>query len=285
MKKLWKLSLIFAAAICFDPLVLHSQFDIMNHVPFAVEGMEPQVEESDSPNPAEQPLEGENSDSSLPSLEESSRSTDGEQEAVELPPFEKILNFWFGSLPGPTFFPQEKRSLWLGDSPEEDRQMLDMFSEEVQKAARGDYNNWRLTPRGRLALILLLDQFPRHMYRSEARQFRFDRMAAALAVEGIKKGDDRRLYPIERAFFYLPLEHAENLQLQDLSVASYERLAADAPEGLKGLLNDFLQGALQQRQEIILFGRFPRRNSILDRETTAAEKAFLVSRKKNHDKR
>jgi uncharacterized protein (DUF924 family) len=186
-----------------------------------------------------------------------------------------ILDFWFGFLPGPDFFPTDKVSIWFVGTPDVDRQILDNFSQDILNAMRGDYNSWRETPRGRLALILLLDQFPRHVYRNQPHEFIADRMAQALVLEGLQKGDDKHLYPIERAFFYLPLEHSEDLQLQALSVASYRQLLAESPENIQPQLQAFLQFAILHQQQILRFGRFPYRNAILGRESTPEEVVFI----------
>jgi uncharacterized protein (DUF924 family) len=187
-----------------------------------------------------------------------------------------ILDFWFGLLPGPGFFPEDKLSIWLAGTPETDRQIRDYFSQDIINAERGDYNSWREFPRGRLALILLLDQFPRHIYRNSPQEFLLDRMARVLVLEGIRKGDDKRLYPIERAFFYLPLEHAEDLDLQDLSVALYRQLVAESPPSIRLPMQGFLQSAIIHQQQIEHFGRFPYRNGILGRESTPEETVFLI---------
>lgn len=186
-----------------------------------------------------------------------------------------ILDFWFGFLPSPDIFPEDKMSIWFADSPEVDRQIRGNFFNDFQNALRGDYNSWRETPRGRLALILLLDQIPRHIYRNKPQEFMSDLMARSLVLEGMQKGDDDQLYPIEKAFFYLPLEHSENLGLQNLSVASYRRLLAEAPMDIKPEMQAFLRYAILHKQQIDRFGRFPHRNPILGRESTPEEVVFL----------
>lgn len=189
-----------------------------------------------------------------------------------------ILNFWFGVLPEPGFFPEDKMSIWFANTPEIDRQIRDHFFQDVINAERGDYNHWRETPQGRLALILLLDLFPRHIYRNKPRAFTLDRMARALALEGIQKGEDKDLYPIERAFFYLPLEHAEDLGIQNLAVASYRQLVAHSPKSIQPQMQAFLQAAILHQQQIARFGRFPYRNAILGRVSTSEETVFLMQR-------
>ena len=187
-----------------------------------------------------------------------------------------ILDFWFGVLPNPNFFPENKMAIWFASKPEIDRQIRDYFFQDVLNAQQGKYNQWRETPRGRLALILLLDQFPRHIYRNKPQAFMLDQMARALVLEGMQKGDDQRLYLIEKAFFYLPLEHAENLDMQNLAVNAYRRLLAESPEQIHPQMQDFLQSAIAHQQQIVRFGRFPYRNAILGRPSTSEETVFLM---------
>jgi uncharacterized protein (DUF924 family) len=188
----------------------------------------------------------------------------------------EILDFWFGYLPGPDYFPEQKMDVWFAATPEIERQIRYYFSQDVISAGLGEYNNWRETPRGRLALILLLDQIPRHIYRGTPQAFVLDRMAQILVLEGLQRGDDMYLYPIERAFFYLPLEHSEDLSMQNLSVASFQRLVAQTPWEIRPPMLDFLQYAMIHRDEIARFGRFPYRNAILGRESTPEEVLYLT---------
>jgi|GEM_PF-180827 len=186
-----------------------------------------------------------------------------------------ILDFWFGSLHNSSFFPQKKLFVWFVGSPEIDRQIRDNFSQDVIYAARGAYNRWRETPHGRLALILLLDQFPRDIYRDTPRALMLDRMARGLVLEGLHQREDRRLYPIERAFFYLPLEHSEDPVMQALAVACYQQLFAESPPMIRPQMQSFLQSAIMHQRQIARFGRFPHRNAILGRKSTPEEVIFL----------
>lgn len=199
-----------------------------------------------------------------------------QQERASEGKMNEIINFWFGYLPGPDYFPEDKMQIWFANTPEIDRQVRMKFAQDLINAEKGDYNSWRDTPRGRLALILLLDQVPRYLFRNQPQSFMMDRMARAIVLEGIQKGDDKDLYPIERAFFYLPLKHAEDLDMQNLSVNLYRQLAMQSPEGVRLQLNDVLQSAIMHRQQIVQFGRFPNRNAILNRESTPEETVFLM---------
>ncbi len=196
----------------------------------------------------------------------------------ELPPWEKILSFWFGSLSSASLFPEGKEPVWQGSSQEVRRQVIDQFKEDAIKAYGGAFNSWRAQPRGRLALIILLDDIPRIIYQGQPQQYVADRMALTLALEGMQMGEDKRLYPIERAFFYFPLAHAEDIDLQNLSVSSYEQLLSESPKEIRPHLLDFLSYAFSQRQLIARFGRFPYRNGILGRESTPEETAFLMQK-------
>jgi uncharacterized protein (DUF924 family) len=201
----------------------------------------------------------------------------------EMPYAERIrtvLDFWFGPLPDPEFFPAAKVPVWFSISPETNRQLREQFLPDVLLARQGKLNQWRETPRGRLALILLLDLFARHIYRNSAQAFMSDSMAKGLAIEGIQAGDDQALYPIERAFFYLPLEHAENPIAQAQSVTLYQQLLSQAPVGLHEVMQDFYYSAVLHQQQILRFGRFPHRNSLLKRQSTPEEVVFLMQWKR-----
>jgi uncharacterized protein (DUF924 family) len=196
--------------------------------------------------------------------------------APELAPrAQAILDFWFGPLANAETIPTDKALLWTGRSLELSRQIRDNFTTDLQAGARGELNQWRNTPKGRLALIILLDQFARHIFRNTAQAFALDAMARGLVLEGIQNGADRQLYPIERAFFYLPLQHAEDLNLQNASLHLYQQLVADAPETLKPQFQQFLDYAQLNQQIIARFGRFPHRNALLGRLSTPEEEQFL----------
>ncbi|MCE2982780.1 MAG: DUF924 domain-containing protein [Parachlamydia sp.] len=203
---------------------------------------------------------------------------DKSQPNPALEAYQDLLTFWFGELKDPAFYPQEKEVIWRG-GPETTHFIESNYREFFDQALAGDLNEWRQTPRGRLALILLLDQFSRHLYPQTTKAFALDPMARGLVLEGIQKGDDKKLFPIERAFFYLPLERSEEKRFQDLSVASYLRLLYESPEPIKGNVQGFLDAARKNQRVIEQFGRFPHRNQALGRKPTAAEVIFLRSQK------
>lgn len=189
----------------------------------------------------------------------------------------EILEFWFGPEEelGWDFDPA-RYELWFGRSAETDRLVTERFGEDAHAAAAGELDDWAATPRGRMALLLLLDQFPRHIHRGRPEAFAQDPKAQALVVEGLALGHDQALSPIERSFFYLPLEHAENRELQARSVELYQALADAAPEAVKDRYLSFLDYAIRHKEIIDRFGRFPHRNAILGRESTEKEEAFLL---------
>ena len=135
--------------------------------------------------------------------------------------------------------------------------------------------SWADSPRRRLSLILLLDQFPRHVHRGTARAFAADREALALTLSGMQSAADAALTPVERIFFYMPLQHAELGDAQEESVAAYRRLLNEAPQELKSMFASALESAQLHHSIVARFGRFPHRNQVLRRADTAEEEAFL----------
>lgn len=186
-----------------------------------------------------------------------------------------ILEFWFGSNTDDKAVAAEQSKLWWMKHPETDKRIRQRFEAYVTKAANRELDIWSATPRGRLALILLTDQFPRNIYRDTPQAFSFDALARSWSKEGIRQGLDKSLRPIERVFFYLPLEHSESLEDQEQSIALYQALVAGAGLEEKSTFDGFLDFAVRHRNIVKRFGRFPHRNRILGRESTAEEIAFL----------
>lgn len=184
---------------------------------------------------------------------------------------ESIREFWFGSSEDDAIAAAEQSKLWWTKHPESDRLIRDRFEPWLQEAAAGTLDHWAATPGGRLALILLTDQFPRNMYRNTPQSFAFDTFARRWCVDGLRDGADRHLRPIERVFFYLPLEHSESLEDQERVVMLFHALVAESGPGFAG----FLDYAVRHREVIARFGRFPHRNGILGRASTPEEEAFL----------
>ncbi|MBT8129208.1 MAG: DUF924 domain-containing protein [Gammaproteobacteria bacterium] len=188
---------------------------------------------------------------------------------------EKILEFWFGTFPNAWTADKSKQDMWFGNGAAYDADIFSTFGADYFRAVDGELDSWAESPRGRLALIILLDQFSRHIHRGGAEAFAQDQKAQQLCIEGISAGDDQSLHPVERSFFYLPLEHAEDLERQNLAIEAYSQLIQDVPEQYRQPLEVALEWAQKHHYVIERFGRFPELNEILGRESTDEEIAFI----------
>lgn len=186
-----------------------------------------------------------------------------------------VLEFWFGNAGDDAAIAQAQQKLWWSKNETVDADIRKRFGDLVESAATGRFDHWVQDARGRLALILLFDQFPRNMYRDTPRAFSYDPFACKLALAGIATGADRELRAIERVFFYLPLEHSESAELQERCVALFTALAAGVPEADRKTFAGYVDYAVRHRDVIHRFGRFPHRNHILGRASTPEETAFL----------
>lgn len=192
------------------------------------------------------------------------------------PRIEEILTYWFGDLKTPDDYPSDKSKIWFSGSSEIDQEIRHRFESLVLDAANHKLDEWKQTPKGRLALIILVDQFSRNIFRGTSEAFAFDSMAQELTLEGLDLGEDQELFPIERVFFYLPLEHAENLEIQELSIAKFNKLAIDAIPSLVSTFESYADYAMRHYVIIEKFGRFPHRNAIMGRDSTQEEMKFLM---------
>jgi uncharacterized protein (DUF924 family) len=186
-----------------------------------------------------------------------------------------VLDFWFGPPGSALEIAGRQTKLWFGKSPENDQAVAERFSAALIAATAGELDHWANTPRGRLALVIVLDQFPHHIHRDRPQAFATDPQALAQSLAALAAGEDRQLAPIERVFLYLPLEHAESLDMQERSVSLYETLAREASTDERALFDDFLDYARRHRDVVARFGRFPHRNAILGRPSTPDELEFL----------
>jgi uncharacterized protein (DUF924 family) len=157
-----------------------------------------------------------------------------------------------------------------------DREVAERFGETYEDVRSGLREAWLDDPRGRVAYVIVLDQFSRNMVRGTARMFEGDKQALAAAIEGVARHDDTELNVNERSFLYMPYMHSEDIDMQERSVALFTELAATAPSELRGSLVAAVQYAEKHREIIARFGRFPHRNAILGRESTSAEIAFIA---------
>jgi uncharacterized protein (DUF924 family) len=188
---------------------------------------------------------------------------------------ESVLAFWFGPTGSATEVAGRQGRLWFGKSPDNDRAVAERFSDTLLAATAGRLDHWAAAPRGRLALVIVLDQFPHHIHRDRPQAFATDPQALAQSLAALDAGEDRQLAPIERVFLYLPLEHAESLDMQERAVSLYENLAQEAASGERALFDNFLDYAIRHRDVVARFGRFPHRNAILGRPSTPDELEFL----------
>jgi uncharacterized protein (DUF924 family) len=155
--------------------------------------------------------------------------------------------------------------------------MRENWAGTVVDALSGKLDTMGDTPSGRLALILLLDQFPRNLFRGTARAFEKDGRARYFMRDGMSRLMDMELSPIERCFFYMPLQHSEFLEDQESSVSRYSQLVTEVASEHREIFENFLRHAQQHLEVIARFGRFPHRNSILNRLSTAEEQEYLAS--------
>jgi uncharacterized protein (DUF924 family) len=187
-----------------------------------------------------------------------------------------LLDFWFGDATDDVEVATKQASLWWSKKPEVDATLAERFGDLCERARNGELESWKETPRGRLAVIVAIDQLSRNIHRESADAFSEDRRALRLSIEGVEAGDDLHLRPIERVFLYMPLMHAEDIGAQAKSVELFERLLQAVPESQKKVFEGNLRFAIAHRDIVQRFGRFPHRNGVLERTSTAEELEFLT---------
>jgi uncharacterized protein (DUF924 family) len=196
---------------------------------------------------------------------------------------EAVLEYWFaGVSDDPSTLPGRMR-LWFGseqDSPAEaasrDAALAERFRPYMAARLDGQLDGWAESASGRLALILLTDQFPRSIHRGRPEAFALDAEALSLCTAGLDLGQDRELGPFERAFFYLPLEHSESLEDQERCVSLFAELERDVPAELHATFAGFTRYAILHRDIVARFGRFPHRNGALGRPNSPEEAEYLA---------
>ncbi len=188
---------------------------------------------------------------------------------------ENVVGFWFAdSRAHPETF-RERQSFWFAASTRSDALIRRRFAHAVRRAAEGDLDAWGGHPTGVLALILLLDQFPRNIYRGTARAFASDGKALHWARAGIRRQYDATFSLVECGFLYMPFQHAEDSEVQSESRRLYQHLRRRAAGSEQAAAESFYQSALEHQRIIDTFGRFPHRNEILGRPSTPAERRYL----------
>jgi uncharacterized protein (DUF924 family) len=197
--------------------------------------------------------------------------TDEDQARID-----EILDFWFKeqALSAPQI--DRRMDIWFGEDPVFDHEIEKEFSGDVERACRGKLDHWAADPRGRLALIILIDQFRRNIHRNTAEAFSMDKLALKLCVEGAMEKKDKGLTPIQKVFFYMPLQHAESRKVQAKSVELFNRLAESVSATYQATFLTVAQFAELHKDIIDQFGRFPHRNKLLGRENTPEEEEYLA---------
>ncbi|MCW8276213.1 DUF924 domain-containing protein [Pseudomonas sp. PCH199] len=190
-------------------------------------------------------------------------------------PWQPLLEWWFGHSESPNEVAAQKGKLWFGKRDSQDLEARKRFGAQVEQALAGGLTEWAQRPEGWLALVLLLDQLPRMIFRDSPQAYSGDIRAQVLVAQGIAADFDGQLPPIQRVFIYLVFEHCENLALQNEGVSRHIELLAQQPESDQALFADYLNYAEKHQKVIAQFGRFPHRNAVLGRESTAQELEFL----------
>ena len=191
--------------------------------------------------------------------------------------FEDVLRFWFSSLPHGDHAAMARQMEWWFRGGA-DSEIVERFQPLLDRAKRGDLDSWSHSPRSRLALIIVLDQFSRTLHRGTAQAFAQDPKALALALEGIENGHYAALEtPWEKTFFFLPLGHSEDLTKLEQVVKLAEELVKEAPQEHRGMLEFSASQARGHRDIIARFGRHPHRNEVLGRKSTPEELDYLAT--------
>ncbi len=188
---------------------------------------------------------------------------------------QRVLDFWFTDCQRDAPNIDARMDRWFGSDAALDEQIRVEFSGMLERAAAGELDSWSSSPTGRLALIILLDQFSRNIYRGTAQAYAQDHKSLKLCIEGTVDGAYKPLSPEQQLFFFMPLQHAESRKIQEKSVSVYQALAKRVSETLRETFNTSAHFAELHRDIIAEFGRFPHRNGVLGRENTAAEEEYL----------
>jgi uncharacterized protein (DUF924 family) len=200
-------------------------------------------------------------------------SSDGDR-AMSLPERARaLLDAWFGPPGDPER--ERHRKIWFKATPEFDAGLRDAFLADYGAGAAGELRSWEASAQGALALVLLLDQIPRNIFRGAPRAYAADAVARAAADRALARGFDRLVPPAWRLFFYMPFHHSEDLADQRRSVALFDALPRNPDR--RGSLRRYGRPYIEVIER---FGRFPHRNAILGRQSTPEEVAFLAERDK-----
>jgi len=188
----------------------------------------------------------------------------------------EVLEFWFADrdLSEPTL--DSRMTRWFGTDTDFDAELADRFGALTEQALAGELDHWSEHSLGRLALILLLEQFPRRLYKDTPKAFAGDRKAMQMCQQGVANDSYRKLNAIQQLFFFMPLQRAESIKIQQTSVKIYNALSSKASNTLRDTFETVAHFAELRRDIIEKFGRFPHRNAPLGRSNTGAEDAELI---------
>lgn len=186
-----------------------------------------------------------------------------------------ILDYWFAVLDEDGVCAAQQHQLWFRYRNETDREIESRFGSWVEQALAGELQRWEESDAGLVALLLLLDQFTRNIYRGTAGAFSGDAAALALAMRAVATGCDKQLPAIHRVFLYIPYEHAEDLDVQNTGVKLFQDLHQCCTESIRDEIKGYLDYSVAHRDVIERFGRFPHRNRILQRCSNSDELAYL----------
>ncbi len=189
---------------------------------------------------------------------------------------DEVLRFWLEDGLELGWPSRSMGALWFGGGESVDLDIRQRFGDLVHQAVAGGLTPWEATPLQRLALVVLLDQFTRNVFRGQARAFSGDTRAQSLALDAIDRGLGAVLPLVAQVFLAMPLMHAENMELQQRCVGFFETLSIGAPQEHAQSVQDHLDAAREHRDIIARFGRFPHRNAVLGRPDTAPEQDYLV---------
>ncbi|MCG6974863.1 MAG: DUF924 domain-containing protein [Acidiferrobacterales bacterium] len=190
----------------------------------------------------------------------------------------QILDYWFAD--AATAKPDDLKShfqRWFQGGKEVDEEINSRFGKLVEQAASDKLAVWENTTEGTLALIILLDQFTRNVYRGTDKAFAFDDKALGLSQKLIESGEDKKLHWPQRGFAYMPMQHAEDSKVQAKGIEAYRGLVDDVPGDLREVVMGFLQSAREHKAIVDKYGRFPHRNKVLGRESTEEELIYLAN--------
>jgi len=188
---------------------------------------------------------------------------------------DEILEFWFADALESPAKAKERGAFWFGSDPSADSLIWELYADTVTDAASGHYDDWLQTARGRLALIIVLDQFPRNIFRGTAEVYRYDPIVINLAQAGVALGQLAGMEVAEQAFFLMPYQHSEELEVQRAGVALMQAMVAEAPDEWRDSAQNFADFAVRHLDIVENYGRFPHRNRVLGRSSTEAEDRFL----------